>query len=117
MEDGSMTKDDREAMMPEMMMGMMCGGAGEGSPKVQDMMSKMMPGGSEHEMSQMPEMMLKKMMPHCIGMMLPKIDPDERGEAAATILSALIEQGSAGMSDGQMQSFRKTLEEVLIPSA
>lgn len=111
---GKMTEGlDMKEMMPKMMMGMMSGGAGEGPGKMPGMMSKMMQGGAEQHMAQMPEMMLKTMMPHCIGMMLPAIDPDKRGEAAAAILSAIVEKGSLGLSDEQMRSFLKALDEVL----
>lgn len=111
---GKMTEGlDMKEMMPKMMVGMMSGAAGDVPGKMQDMMSKKMPGGSEHAMSQVPEMMLKMMMPHCIGMMLPAIDTDKRGEVAAAIVSAIVEKGSVGMSDDQMRSFRKALDEVL----
>ena len=108
---GRMTEGlDMKEMMPGMMMGMMSGGAGAGS-------GKMMPCGPEQQMPQMPEMMLKTMMPHCIEMMLPAIDPNKRSEVAAAILSAIVEKGSVGMSDEQVRSFLKTLDEVLKPSA
>ena len=114
---GKMTEGlDMKEMMPKMMMGMMCGGAGNGPGKMQDMMSKMTQGGSEQQMQHMPEMMLTMMMPHCIGMMLPTIDPDKRGDVAAAILSAIVEKGSIGMSDEQTRSFFKSLDEVLKPS-
>jgi len=114
---GKMTEGlDMKEMMPKMMMGMMSGSAGDGPGKMKDMMSKMKPGGPEQHMSQMPEMMLKTMMPHCIGMMLPAIDPDKRGEVSAAILSAIVEKGSVGMSDKQMRSFLTALDEVLNPS-
>jgi hypothetical protein len=61
-------------------------------------------------------MMLKTMMPHCIGMMLPSIDPDRRGEVAIAILSAIVEKGSVGMSEEQVRSFLKGLDEVLQPA-
>jgi hypothetical protein len=104
---------DMQAMMPKMMMGMMAGGEG-GPGKMHEMMAEKMHAGSGQAM---PEMMLKTMMPHCIGMMLPSIEADQRGEAAAAILSALVEKGSSGMSDAQKQSFRKSLEDVLQASA
>jgi len=112
---GKMTEGlDMKEMMPKMMMGMMSGGDGPG--KMQDKMAQMMEGGAEQHMAQMPEMMLKTMMPHCIGMMLPAVDPDKRGAVAAAILSAIVEKGSVGMSDDQMRSFLKSLDEVLNPS-
>ncbi len=114
---GKMTEGlDMKEMMPKMMMGMMSGGAGDGPGKMQDMMSKMMQGGHEQHMAQMPEMMLKTMMPHCIGMMLPAVDPDRRGEVAAAILSEIVDKGSVGLSDEQMRSFLNALDDVLNPS-
>lgn len=104
---------DMKEMMPKMMMGMMSGGAGDGPGKMQEMMAQKMRGGPEQQTSQMPEMMLKSMMPHCIGMMLPAIDLDKRGEAAAAILSAIVEKGVAGMSDEQSRAFLETLDEAL----
>lgn len=91
-------------MMPKMMMGMMSeGGAAGGMPG----MMKCGSGGG------MPEMMLTKMMPNCIEMMLPKIDAEKRGDAAAAILSAVVKNGSAGMSEEQKAAFDKTLSEAL----
>ena len=115
---GKMTEGlDMKEMMPRMMMGMMSGGegpgAGAGPAKKPDMMAKMMGGGAEGHMAQMPEMMLGKMMPHCIGMMLPAIDPDKRGDVAAEIVSALAEKGIAGMSEAQAKAFRETLGKAL----
>jgi hypothetical protein len=111
---GKMTEGlDMKEMMPKMMMGMMSGGAGDGPGKMHEMMAEKMQGISGQQMSQMPEMMLKMMMPHCIGMMLPAIEMDKRGEVAAAILSAIVEKGSVGMSDGQIRSYRKALDEVL----
>ncbi len=114
---GKMTEgQDMTEMMPKMMMGMMSGGDG-GPAKMQEMMSKMMQGGPEQHTAQMPEMMLKTMMPHCIGMMLPAIDQDKRGEVAKTILKAIVEKGSVGMSDEQRQSFLKTPGQAISPSS
>ena len=112
---GKMTEGlDMKEMMPKlMMMGMMSGAAGDGPGKMHEMMAQKIQSGSEQQMSQMPEMMLKMMMPHCIGMMLPAIDVDKRSEAAAAILSAIVEKGSVGMSDQQIRIFRKVLDDVL----
>ena len=111
----AMTKSMME-MMPKMT-GMMSQCCAEGPGKMQSMMANMKEGGPEGHASQMPEMMLKTMMPHCIEMMLPKIAPDKRGEAAAVVLSAIIAKGSDGMSDEQKRGFLKTLESVLNSSA
>jgi ribosomal protein L12E/L44/L45/RPP1/RPP2 len=102
---------DMKEMMPKMMMGMMSGRDGEKSGGMPGMMSH---GGSGQ---QMPEMMLKEMMPHCIGMMLPMIEPDKRGEIGAAILSAIVEKGSVGMSDERMHAFLKALDDVVNPAA
>lgn len=110
---GKMTEGlDMKAMMPRMMMGMMAGGGPGGMHK---MMAGKGPGGAEGKMAQMPEMMLTQMMPHCIGMMLPAIDPDRRGEAAAAILTAIVEHGAGGMTDAQATAFHKALADVLNP--
>lgn len=105
---------DMKEMMPKIMMGMMSGSGSDKSGGMPGMMSKMMQGGSGQ---QMPEMMLKGMMPHCIGMMLPAIEPDKRGEIGAAILSAIVEKGSVGMSDEQMRAFLKALDDVVNPTA
>ncbi|UCH73708.1 MAG: hypothetical protein JSU82_15485 [Rhodospirillales bacterium] len=113
---GKMTEGlDMKEMMPRMMMGMMSGGAGGGAGKISEMMPRKMSAGAEQQTFQMPEMMLRTMMPHCIGMMLPAIDPEKRGEVAAAILSAIVDKGSVGMSDEQLQSFRRALEDVVRP--
>jgi hypothetical protein len=80
---------------------------------MQDKMANMMQFSHERQIAQMPEMMLKMMMPHCIGMMLPAIDPDKRDEIAATILSAIVEKGTVGMSYEQIRAFHNTLDKVL----
>ncbi len=108
---------DMKEMMPKMMMGMMSGAAGEGPGKMQDMMSKMTQGGPEQHMAQMPEMMLKMMMPHCIGMMLPAIEPDKRGDAAAAIVSAIVDKGTAGMSADQAKAFHTALKDAMKATA
>ena len=103
-------------MMPKMMQSMMSQSCGEGSNKMaemQSMMAKMKEDGPEAHMAQMPDMMLSMMFPHCIEMMLPKVDPDKRSAVAAGILSKIIEKGSEGMSDEQAQTFRKALDEVV----
>ncbi len=116
---------DMKAMMPRMMMGMMSGGpggpcgSGGGPAHMREMMAGMHGkagmGGAEGQGAAppMPEMMLTTMMPHCIGMMLPAIDPDKRADAAAAILSALVEKGTADLSESQASAFRARLEEVL----
>lgn len=53
------------------------------------------------------------MMPHCMGMMLPAIEPNKRGEIAAALLSTIVDKGAVGMSDEQKRSFLSALDEVL----
>jgi hypothetical protein len=115
---GKMTEGlDMKEMMPKMMMGMMSGGAEDDPGHMQEMMAKMKGGGAEQHMGQMPEMMLKMMMPHCIGMMLPEIEADKRGEAAAAIVSTLAEKGTSGMTEEEGQAFLKTLRDAVKPAA
>ncbi|WP_299397804.1 hypothetical protein [Pelagibius sp.] len=112
---GKMTEGlDMKEMMP-MMMGMMSGGAAGGAEEKQSAgeAPQTMQGGPAQHMSQMPEMMLKSMMPHCIGMMLPAMAPEKRGEAAASILSAIVEKGATGMTEDQKRSLHDSLQEVL----
>ena len=78
------------------------------------MMGKMMQGNGG---SQMPEIMLKTMMPNCIEIMLPKISVNQRGEVAASILSAIVEKGIIGMSNEQASAFRNTLDEIVSQKA
>ena len=84
---------------------------------MQEMMAEKMEAGAGGQVPQMPEMMLEQMMPHCIGMMLPRIDVEKRSAVAAGILSSIVEKGSVGMSDEQARSFLSDLEEVLKRSA
>ena len=105
---GGMSTDDKKEMMMGMM-GKMCEGVNM-KEMMPMMMGQMKQGGAEQSM---PEMMLKMMMPHCIGMMLPGIDPDKRGEVAATILSAIVDKGTADLSDEQKKSFLEALEKAI----
>lgn len=103
---------DMKEMMPKMMMGTMSGGADDSPGKSQEMTPQKM-----HGASQMPEMMLKTMMPHCIGMVLPAIDPSRRGEVAAALLSAIVEKGPVGMSNEQAEDFFGALSRKLDEAA
>ena len=104
---GDMSTDDKKEMMTGMM-GKMCEGVD--MKEMMPMMDRMKQGGMEQSM---PEMMLATMMPHCIGMMLPGIDPDKRGEAAATIIAAIVDKGTAGLSDEQKKSFLETIKRAI----
>jgi hypothetical protein len=94
-------------MMPKMMMGMMGGGEGMGG-----MMSKMMGGGKEGKMPMMPQMMMG-MMPQCLNMMLPNMPKGKRVDFILEMVTILVEQGSAGMSDNERKDFvAKMIEKV-----
>lgn len=103
---------DMKEMMPMMMGKMMQGGSQHSMPETMPMMGQMKQGGAEQSM---PGTMLETMMPHCIGMMLPGIDPDKRGEAAATIVAAIVDKGTAGLSDEQKKSFLEAIKRAIEP--
>ena len=98
-------------MMPKMMMSMM-GGAESGSGMM-GMMSRMMGSGQGTGMPAMIPNMMTRMMPHCLNMMLPGIPKEERVEFVLNMVTTLMEQGSAGMSDEEKNEFvAKILERV-----
>jgi hypothetical protein len=105
---------DMKELMPKMMTGAMTGEHGDGFQKMHSMMSGNEGGANpQGGMMPMPEMMLKMMMPHCIGMMLPAIDPDKRPEAATAILSAVVENGTKNMSEEQKKAYMQALSSAL----
>ncbi len=108
-----MSADDTKDMCASMM-AMMSGSGGEGPGMMKDMMVKMTEGAPQQ---QMPEMMLTMMMPHCIGMMLPAVAAERRGEVAGKILAALVENGAADLTGEQRQAFMDSLDNVLHSSA
>jgi len=109
-----MTTEDKqkmmEQMMPKMMMGMM--GGGEKGGGMMGMMSQMMSGGQGKGMPMMPRMMTQ-MMPQCLNMMLPGVPKEERVDFVLNMITTLMEQGSAGMSEEEKSEFvAKILERV-----
>ena len=111
---GTMTEGvDLHELMQKMMMANMSGEKGGEFQKMHSMMSGEGDGKPQSGMPAMPEMMLKTMMPHCIGMMLPAIDPGKRSEAATAILSALVDGGAKKMSDDQKKAYMQALSAVL----
>jgi hypothetical protein len=91
-----MTADDKQKMMQQMMPKMMEG------VSMMDMMSKMMMGMmSRGEKTEMPKMsqMMPEMMPNCLGMMLPSMPKEKRADFVLKMVTSLVEQGCAGMSD------------------
>lgn len=92
---------DMMEMVPKMMMGMM---GGEDKGGMMGMMSKMKEGGKEMGMPMMPQMM-KEMMPHCLTMILPIMPQEKRIEFVLQMITTLVEEGSAGMSDEEKKDF------------
>jgi hypothetical protein len=69
------------------------------------MMSKMMEGDQLN--------MMMEMMPKCLGMMLQKVPKEKRTEFVLKMVTTLVEQGSAGMSDEEKNDFvAKVIETV-----
>jgi hypothetical protein len=98
-------------MMPRMMMSMM--GGAESGPGMMGMMSRMMGGGHGMGMPPMMPHMMTHMMPHCVNVMLPSVPKEERVEFVLHMVSCLMEQGSAGMSDEEKNEFvAKVIERV-----
>lgn len=98
-------------MMPRMMMSMM-GGAEDG-PGMMGMMSRMRGGGQDKRMPPMMPHMMTHMMPQCVNMMLPGIPREERVEFVLNMVTSLMEQGSAGMSEREKNEFvAKVIERV-----
>ena len=46
--------------------------------------------GKEGEMPMMPQMMMKKMMPHCLEMLLPKLSKEDRNDFVLKMASILF---------------------------
>lgn len=82
-------------MMPKMMMGMM-GVGKEGTPM--GMMSQTMAGSQAPGMPMMGQMM-EHMMPQCLSTMLPNLPKVERVDFVLQMISALLDRGSADMSE------------------
>ena len=77
------------------------------------MMSQMMRGGQGGGMPMMMPHMMTHMMPHCLNMMLPSVPKEERVDFVLNMVTSLMEQGSAGMSDEEKNEFvAKVLERV-----
>lgn len=69
------------------------------------MMSKMMQGDKSD--------MMMEMMPKCLGMMLQNMPGEKRVECVLKMVTTLVEQGSAGMSDDEKKDFvAKAIEKV-----
>lgn len=103
--------------MTEFMSRMMAECGEQDMDEMQGMMAKFKEGGPEGHTPHMPEKMLRMMVPHCIGMMLPKVAVDKRGEIAASILSTIVAKGSGGMSEEEKRAFISALGEALNASA
>ena len=77
----------------------------ESQGEMMEMMSKMMEGCT-------PEMMMD-MLPHCFGIMLPKMQKEKRTEFVLKMISTLAEQGCSGLSEQEKKDFlAKVIEKV-----
>ena len=107
-----MTADEKKKMMGEMMpkviMAMM--GGREGEAGMEGMMAQMKSAcGGEGGMSAM----MTEMMPKCLGMMLSKMSEEKRVEFALKMVTTLVVQGCAGMSEEEKEDFvAKVLDKV-----
>ncbi|HEB36652.1 hypothetical protein LCGC14_1226100 [marine sediment metagenome] len=96
-----MTVEDKQKMMEEMMPKMMEG------VNMMEMMPKMMMnmmGGGEGPGGMMP-LMMTEMMPLCLVMMLPKMPKENKIEFVLKMVTSLMEQGGAGMSEEEKKGF------------
>ncbi len=96
-----MTVEDKQKMMEEMMPKMMEG------VNMMEMMPKMMMnmmGGGEGLGGMMP-LMMTEMMPLCLVMMLPKMPKENKIEFVLKMVTSLMEQGGAGMSEEEKKGF------------
>jgi hypothetical protein len=96
-----MTVEDKQKMMEEMMPKMMEG------VNMMEMMPKMMMsmmGGGEGQGGMMP-LMMTEMMPLCLVMMLPKMPKENKIEFVLKMVTSLMEQGGAGMSEEEKKGF------------
>ena len=66
-----------------------------------DMMPKMMESCA-------PEMMME-MMPKCLGMMLAKLPDEKRVEMVKKMVSVLMEQGGAGMTEKEKKDLAQEI--------
>jgi hypothetical protein len=112
-----MTKEEKQKMMqdmmPKMMEGMtmmdmmkgMMGGGQEGQDDMMGFASGMMGDGCKE--GAMPHMvqMMENMMPHCLEMMLPQVPKAARGDFAAKLLKALVDNGAAGMTEEEKKEY------------
>ena len=101
-----MTAEDKRKMMEQMMPKMMEG------VNMMDMMPRMMMGmmssGGKTEMPMMPEM-----MPYCLNMVLPSMPKEKRVDFVLKMVTSLVEQGCAGMSNEEKADFvTKIVEKV-----
>ena len=93
-----MTMDDKKKMMGELMPKMMEG------INMMEMMPKMMMNMMGEGKGGMMEMMMG-MMPQCLTMMLPNMAQEKRRDFVLIMITTLVEQGCAGMSEEDTKGF------------
>lgn len=116
---GSMSQEDKQAMMAKMMEKFFAGMTAEDKQRMMEqMMPKMMGmmghggkpgprppraphamGGHHPDGPPMMGHMMTQMMPGCVDMMLPGMPKEERTEFVLDMISRLMEKGTAGMSE------------------
>lgn len=87
-------------IMPQMMMRMMQSQGGKG------VMSQMSGSGKEPQIPSMPEMMME-MMPRCLEVIMPNIPKEKRSDFISKMITTLIEQGCADMSEKEKEELIK----------
>ena len=98
---GRMSKEEKERMMDKFFADM----TSEDKQKMMaEMMPKMTEGGEGADTPMMPQMMME-MMPQCLKIMLPRVAKEQRVDFALTMITDLMELGSAEMSEEETADF------------
>jgi hypothetical protein len=104
-----MSKEEKEKMMGKMMEKFFAGMTAEDKQKMMEqMMPKMMEGVNMMDM--MPKMMMG-MMPQCSLMALSSMPKEKRVDFVLKMVTSLVEQGCAGMSNEEKADFAAKISE------
>jgi hypothetical protein len=93
-------------LMPDLLKGV--NSLSEVLPKIMEAMPKMMEmmGKDKIEGGMMMPNMMRKMMPHCLGTMLPYMPKEKRIDFALNMVDTMVgKQGCAGMSKKEKEDF------------
>ncbi len=105
-----MGPQDRHNMMAAMMPRMMLCMLGEGACCASDTMFGTGQDSDAGPGAMMPEMMID-MMPHCLGMLLPRLPGEKRAAFVLKMVDTLIEQGAAGLSADERKDLADKIAE------